>query len=229
MFRCCTNVACIVLVALSLTSCKSKVPANPDGLAQLQTATNTAQADVPAQIGERFDPAQEESVSNESLKAWRIALRHRQKGSLSDAEWKKLRTEDEKTSMAMLKDLHERYPKNSTVHLMMGQVAHEFGNEAAAVEFYEEAIAKNRGSSLYVFKLAEAARTAGDTRKAIKNYRQLLVSQPDFAAGQIGLAKSLLKDDPKSVEARELIQRVLDREANNADALEVKKQILSTK
>lgn len=233
MFRCCTKVAVAVLITCSLASCRSKVPANTDNLTDLQTATTTAQAEVPAQIGERFDPAQEEAVANQSLKAWRIALSHHKQGTMSDAEWKKARAADEKQSMEMLKDLHERFPKNSTVQLMMGQVMHEFGNEEAAIEFYEEAIAKNRGASMYVFKLAESARIAGDTKKAAKNYRKLLntggggLPPALLPPIQLGLAKTLLKDDPGSAEARELIQKVLDREPNNQDALEVKKQLQS--
>lgn len=225
MFRCCTNIALIALFALTLTSCRSKISTNPDSLAPVQTSNAVSQHDVPAQIGERFDPAQEETVSNESLKAWRMAISHKKQGDLPTAEWKKLRALDEKQSMSILKDLSERFPKNSTVHLMMGQVAHEFGNEKQAVEFYEEAIAKNSGSMMYMFKLAEAARTAGDTKKSIKNYRTILKSQPDFSAAQIGLAKCLYKDDPASVEARELISDVLSREATNADALAVNKQM----
>jgi tetratricopeptide (TPR) repeat protein len=227
MFRCCTNLAVAVLIAFSLASCRSKVPASTDSLAQVQTSTVTAQGEVPAQIGERYDPAQEEVVANQSIKAWRIALSHHKQGTMSDAEWKKVRAADEKESMARLKDLHERYPKNSTVQLMMGQVMHEFGRESEAVEFYEQAIAANRGASMYVFKLAESARIAGDTKKAIKNYRKLLSGgvTGGIAPIQLGLAKALLKEDPKSTEARDLIQKVLETEPNNQDALQVKKQM----
>lgn len=225
MYRCCTNIALAVVVAGSLSSCRSQVSTNNSQLAQVETSTAPAQGNIPAEIGERFDPAQEEVVANQSLQAWRKAISHRVKGGMKDDQWKKLRAEDEKESMATLKDLSERYPKNSTVHLMMGQVMHEFGREKEAEAFFEEAIARNSGSSVYIFKLAESARTAGDTDKAIANYRKLLEKDKTFAAAQTGLAKCLLKKDPHSAEARELIHAVLDKDRDNKDALEVKKQL----
>lgn len=225
MFRYCTNIAFALVVAASLTSCRSQVSTNSSHLTQVQTATAPAQSDVPAAIGERFDPAQEEVVANQSLQAWRKAISHRIKGDIKDDDWKKLRAEDERESMATLKDLSERYPKNSTVHLMMGQVMHEFGKEKEAVAFFEEAIARNSGSSVYIFKLAESARTAGNTEKAITNYRKLLEKDKTFAPAQTGLAKCLLQDDPHSAEARALIQAVLHNDPGNKDALEVKKQL----
>ena len=229
MFRYCTNIALALVVAGSLSSCRSRVSTDNQHLSEVQTATAPAQADVRAEIGERFDPAQEEVVANQSLQAWRRAISHKAKGTMNDDEWKKLRAEDEKESMATLKDLSERYPKNSTVHLMMGQVMHEFGREKEAEAFFEEAIARNSGSSVYIFKLAESARTAGDTDKAIANYRKLLTKDKTFIPAQIGLAKCLLKKDPHSAEARELIQAALDKDRENKDAIEVKKQLDATK
>jgi len=129
-------------------------------------------------------------VSNECLKAWRMAC----KG-------------DEKGSMAALEDLDRRYPGVLTIQMMEGQVCEHFGHMELAIQHYRKAANGNEFGGMQVFKLAEAMRKNGDYKGAQVQYRKILAKSPQFASASLGLAKCLLVADKQNIEARNLLSQ----------------------
>lgn len=168
--------------------------------------------------GERFDLSEDELVSKESLRAWRIALAHSERGDLTEDEWKKIRASDEEESTKILLDLEKNHPKASYVLTMIAQVKHHFGKDEEASEYYERAMLQNRADPILLLKLANTRLATGKLPKAIKYYRESLKADPDFSDAQVGLAKALLKQDPKDEEGRKLLETVLEKDPNNAGA-----------
>lgn len=174
-------------------------------------------------FGERYDPAAEQAIGEEALKAWRTAVAHAKRGQTPEADWNKQRQSDESSATAQLNDLQTRYPKSSTVNLMLGQVKEHFGKHEEALKYFQAAMDNNTNNSMYLFKLAHAEAEAGHTDEAIRDYRKLLEHNQGMPNGEIeiGLATQLMKKDPKSKEARELLEGVLQREPDNTRAKEL--------
>ncbi len=182
------------------------------------TATATQGSAIP---GERYEASVEEELIESEMKAWRIAVAHKDQGEMSTAEWKKVRQHDEEESMKQLEELSSRHPRTSFIKTMMGQVKHHFGKEAESAKYFEEALAHNRHEPLLTFKLAEARRLSGETKKAIEFYRETLELQSDFPEARLGLARCLLEDSSTSAEGREIISDVLKKDPDNKVALEL--------
>lgn len=188
------------------------------GIANTDTTTATT-------FGERYDPVQEETVATDSLAAWRVAVKHAKQGDMPKANWDTQRAEDLKQSMAMLKDLEERYPKSSSVQFMIGQVLDHFGKHAEAAEYFSKSIQNNTNNSMYLFKLAEAETKAGQYDKAIGHYKQIQDHGSNDWFVKLGLARALKHKDPKNTDADKLLTEVLQDQPDNAEA----KSLLSAK
>lgn len=203
-----------------LTGCgKARAPEN---LGTATTIDPSAQTNATT-FGERYDPMAEQAIGEDALKAWRVAVKHSKQGTAEETEWKKQREADEKEATAQLTDLQQRYPQSSTVNLMLGQVKEHFGKHDEAVKYFQAAMEHNTNNSMYLFKLAQSEAKAGHTDEAIRDYRKLLEHNSGMPEGEIeiGLARQLLKKDPNSKEARELLNGVLKREPENRAAKEL--------
>jgi predicted Zn-dependent protease len=235
-------VSCVV--AAGLAACSARVPndlksvplSTESGGTQQATADARLGANTPqAQSGERYDPAAEEAIATESLRAWRIAVKHAKKDTgETDADWQKQRVADEKESMDALRKLSEDHPHSSTVFFMMGQVEDHFGKNKEATAFFDKARQKNTKNPLSLFKLAQSEQQGGNLKDAIGHYRELLTIAPDFYPGKVGLAQCLVKENP--AEAHELAQSVLSvkpKPANfggtdpDAESIKAAQQIVS--
>jgi tetratricopeptide (TPR) repeat protein len=187
-----------------------------------QLGVNTPQTEA----GERYNSETQAEVDSESLKAWRVALAHQKKPEQqSESDWQDERLNDEKQSMDMLNKLAGRYPQNSTVYMMMGQVEEHFGKLKEAADCFEKSQSKNTLNPLSLFKLAETQREAGQTKEAVQHYKRLLEAEPDFYAAKLGLAQCLRKEDP--TQAAALAQSVLDAHPDDPDAMSKAEQIVS--
>ena len=223
-----THVVLLAAISLASASCSSRVNTGDrlGEVSQGSTRSDSAPGATPgANIsGERFNMAEEQEVTDGTLKAWRVAIAHdKNKAEMSAQEWKKTREADEKTAMKQLEDLAEAHPKASFINHMMGQVERHFGNYAEAAKHFEEAVAKNRREPLLTFKLAEARRATGETKKAEQYYRETLDMRPDFPEARIGLARCLLTSDKGSAEAKDLIEQVLKSDPQNKEALDLQR------
>ncbi len=219
------------ILVLMLSGC-SGTARTPEHLANVEVgkgsgslaqtpATAADMATTATTFGERFDSTAEQEIGTSALKAWRVATKHAKKGTLSDSEWKKLRLADEKESVAQLNDLQKLYPTASTVRFMLGQVKDHFGRHSDAVGEFRASIENNTNNGMYLFKLAETEVKAGQFDSAIKHYRLLIQHTPNFAPAELGLARALMKKDPKSAEAAALASRVLKAEPDNQEAKEL--------
>lgn len=168
--------------------------------------------------GERYDAAMEEAIARRTLEAWRIAVKHSKKENTGDKEWQTIRAEDEKNAMAKLDEVKQEFPTSSTVRFMMGQVKDHFGKHAEAADHFQASIAHNRHNSMYLFKLAESQSRAGQHDQAIATYRRLLEYNSEFAPAQVGLSRSLLSKNANDPEAKKLLQSVIEREPDYAEA-----------
>jgi tetratricopeptide (TPR) repeat protein len=165
---------------------------------------------------ETFDVNAEQDIADESLSAWRTAIKHvKKEASETNSDWQKQRAKDEATAMDILQDLAKRHPQqSSTVYMMMGQVEEHFGKRQAAVRYYSESMEKNSISSITLFKLAENERQLGELEKAARHYQRLLKAQPEAYPAKLGLAQCLIKTDP--AQALDLAKAVLDAHADPA-------------
>ncbi|MBY0358038.1 MAG: tetratricopeptide repeat protein [Candidatus Obscuribacterales bacterium] len=210
-----SSVITVTAAILLSTACSSNVNMGAQKLSSLKR-TETKSTTV---TGERYDPAVDEIVTNGSLKAWRVALRHdKSKEELGEAAWLKARVIDEAESMKQLTQLAERYPKASFLKTMMGQVKQHFGKKEEAALYYQEALVQNRGEPLLIFKLARAKEAAGHREEAIGYYRDVIKLQPDFTPAQLGLASCLAREASGRQEAQTLAHAVLKIEPQNKDA-----------
>jgi len=159
-------------------------------MGKVETAQPAGVTALVADAGGDGDMATMEVVSNGCLKAWRMACRG-----------------DEKGSLAVLEDLDKHYPGVLSIQRMEGQVYEHFGRNDLAVVHYRKALNGNEFSSFHAFKLAEAMRKNGDYKGAEDYYRKILAKTPQFGAAALGLAKCLLVADKQSGEARNLLSQ----------------------
>lgn len=214
----------ICLIAMTgLAGCAGRVRTSASSLGQVKVGENApAKGDTPQAgsniKGERADLDEDEFVGNESVRAWRIALKHSKQGDLSDSEWKKVQEEDETEAMKILHGLAKDHPRMSYVHTMMGQVAQHFGKKEEASEHYERALLQNTQNPILLLKLANSKRDVGKLDKAIKYYREALNADPDFTDAKISLGATLLQKDKKDKEGRKLLEDVLSKDPENKEA-----------
>ncbi len=202
----------VAVSALVLGACSSQLH-SPTGLEQTAIVEGGTKLGAVAISGDSVDLASEEAVSDGCLAAWRRAV----KGEQAEA-------------MKQLEVLDRQYPRQTTVRFMMGQVMEHFGKKSDAVKFYREALGKQQQqNSIYLFKLAEALRTSGDTKSALVEYRKILGCYPRFVPAKIGLSKVLLSSDRNSAEAKEQLEQVLRLESDNREAKDLLAGFGSTK
>jgi tetratricopeptide (TPR) repeat protein len=198
-----------LLAVFSLTiisGCSGNVR-TPSELPVVNTAAPSQQGG--AQIGESsISQEAEEAVSEGCVQAWRKALHG-----------------DEEGAMKQLTELDNKYPKVITVRFMMGQVKEHVGKKKEALQYYRDAVGKSRFNSMYLFKLAEAERTAGNAKESIQHYRQLIQMNPQFVPGKLGLAHALYDVDATSSEVRKELKEVLAIEPDNKEAQEFQRSL----
>ncbi|HEY9793235.1 MAG TPA: tetratricopeptide repeat protein [Candidatus Obscuribacterales bacterium] len=233
------RIAALILAcsaAIAAGGCSVKTPQNLSGVSvstesggKQQPASDMQQLGVNSpqtESGERYDAESQAQVDDESLKAWRVALAHQKKTEQqSESQWQSQRLQDEQKAMDMLNKLAQRYPHNSTIYMMMGQVEENCGKLKEAAECFQKSQTKNTFNPLSLFKLAETQRQAGQTKSAIQHYKELIAADPSFYAAKLGLAECLRKDDPR--QAAQLAQSVLDAKPDDADAMSKAEQIVS--
>jgi tetratricopeptide (TPR) repeat protein len=176
---------------------------------------------VANKFGERYDGNAEEDIANRVLKAWRAALAHDKRAGESDSDYKKQRAADEKESLAQLAAIEKDYPAQSTVLMMKGQVLEHFGKHEEAIKYYRQASQRNLVNSMAIFKAAEAERKTAHYDMAIEDYRKLIQVAPSFAPGHMGLARCLLAKNPKSPEAKKILNDALIHDPDSAEAKEL--------
>jgi cytochrome c-type biogenesis protein CcmH/NrfG len=108
---------------------------------------------------------------------------------------------------------------------MKGQVLELSGDKKGAAQYYREGIRDNEYDFIQHFKLAEVLRTTGDIKNAEKEYRFVIETSPEFPDARLGLAKVLLKSDPSSKEAEQLLREVLKIDRENKEALAMLKEM----
>jgi tetratricopeptide (TPR) repeat protein len=215
----------VTVAALATAGCTAKAPQSAVSGTDATDGTTGTLTSTATTFGERYDAQQEEVVATDSLAAWRVAVKHAKQKDMPKAEWDKQRQADEKQSMAMLKDLEQRYPKSSTVQFMMGQVADHFGKHAEAASYFGKSTENNTHNSMYLFKLAEAESKAGQYDKAINHYQQIQEQGSGEWFVKLGLARALKAKNAKDAEADKLLEQVLQEQPDNAEA----KSLLSGK
>lgn len=226
----------IGIVFASLTGCSTtqQVPRHLPSLKQGQTsakisATPAQSPAEPTPAGERINWSDIETITNGTRAAWKIAISHDEQGNLSSQAWKEARQKDELEAMQQLQDLAKRFPDSSSISLMMGQVKEHHGQKKQAIAYYEESVGKNTRNPIYWIKLAEARRKSDDLAEAIKVYRRLVNDYPAFSSAKIGLARCLKQQDPRSVEARQLVSAVLAANPYDFEGLSLQKEFKSSK
>jgi predicted Zn-dependent protease len=218
----------VTVVVLATAACSVRAPqsaVNGTDATNGTTGTVSSATSTATTFGERVDPEQEEVIGNDSLAAWRVAVKHAKQGTMPKADWDKQRAEDEKQSMAMLQDLEQRYPKSSTVQFMMGQVEDHFGKHEEAAKFFSKSTENNTNNSMYLFKLAEAETKARQYDKAIEHYSKIREHGSNEWFVKLGLARAMKGKNPKDAEADKLLEEVLREQPDNAEA----KSLLSSK
>ncbi len=214
---------CILITALVLSSCAGRIQAPENGMANLNKGNSNRDkiaADMSANYtgsGEKFDAAEDEIISKETLKAWRHALAHDDKQQMSESDWQELRKKDEAEAMEMLNILAKAHPNSSYIKTMMGQVKQHFGKKDEAAEFYEEALLQNRQNPILLFKAAEMRRKSGNYQKAREYYERVLKMQADFPGARLGLAQCLLREQASGDKGRKLLEDMAaagDKEAS---------------
>lgn len=213
---------CLFLSALilSLASCSSRVHTSEDKQADLSVGSGAASkvADASnAGSGEKFDPVEDELISKETLRAWRIAIAHDDLMSKPE-EWNKVKLHDEEEAMKALTALAAAHPNSSYVKTMMGQVKQHFGHKEEAAAFYEEAALQNRRDPILIFKAAELRRKAGKYKRARTYYEQVLKLSPDFPGAKIGIARCLLAEQESKEQGRKMIEDMLALDPENKEA-----------
>jgi predicted Zn-dependent protease len=153
------------------------------------------------QVSSCFNVAGEEAAANASLAAWR-----------------KAQAGDEAGSMAILDKLDKQYPNLGTVQFMRGQCLEKLGKPKEAVKYFQKSVDQNTSSSMHLFKLAEAKRTAGDAKGAVADYRRLIAMAPNFSPAKLGLAQALIAVDKNSPEAKTIVNDVLAANPDDKDA-----------
>lgn len=205
--------------SLLLAACSSHIEAPSDGLSHVggddSAKVANAQNAVP---GEKFNAEDDEIVSRETRTAWQHALAHDERGALPEAAWNKLRVQDEKESMEMLKSLEARFQSASFIKTMMGQVKQHFGKKEEAAAYYEEASLQNRLDPVLIFKAAEMRRKSGGTERALSYYKKVIEIQPDFPGARLGVARCLLADKKTAADGRKMLEDILAKEPQNKDA-----------
>ncbi|MBX9724483.1 MAG: tetratricopeptide repeat protein [Candidatus Obscuribacterales bacterium] len=211
-----------MLIALSasilMCACSSHVQ-TPQGLSTVPMDNGSKVADASnAGSGEKFDAVTDEIISRETLKAWRVALRHDKEKDLPEAEIQKLKVGDEEESMQSLKKLEATYPTASFIKTMMGQVKQHFGKKKEAADYFEEASLLNRRDPVALFKAAEMRRENGQTEKALDFYKQIVRIQDDFPGAKVGMARCLLADKATEDEGRKMLESIVAQHPEDADA-----------
>ncbi len=167
-------------------------------------------AKQPGSAEQCVDYAAETDVSEQCVKAWRLAI-----------------AGDAPGGMKILEGLDKRYPNMKTVTFMKGQIQQHVGNKELAMKYYKDAVVGDEFDSMKMFKLAEMERETGRESEAIMDYRKLLTSVPNFPPAELGLAKAYLKGDAKSVDAKKCLQQVLAADPDGTDKSTVEaKQLL---
>jgi tetratricopeptide (TPR) repeat protein len=192
-----------------LTSCSGQIHTPVSGLSGggIDARLRNDPA-APQLLPDTTDGEKDAALSEGCVEAWRKAL----KG-------------DEAGAMKQLQELDKRYPQAVTVKFMMGQVADHSGKKKQAAEYYRQAVGKSRFNSMYLFKLAESLRTAGNVKEAAPRYRELIALNPDFVPARVGLAECLWKSDKTSQEARQQVQKALELDPKNQKALELSQEL----
>lgn len=222
----CLVLTIVLLLPLFLGCCSSRIkaPAAADSnLAGGQTPKSGANASN-AGPGEKFDPAVDELICKQSLKAWRLALSHDDFQG-SEKELAELKKKDEAESMTMLQDLSRRFPTQSFIKTMMGQVKQHFGKKEEAAALYEEASLLNRRDPILIFKAAEMRRGSGNMAKAKTYYEEVLLLQPDFPGAKVGLARCLMLEEGGADKARKILAEHSAKNPEDADAKAALKEL----
>ena len=90
---------------------------------------------------------------------------------------------------AIYRQILRHEPNNANANQLLGLLAHQAGDNGAAVTSIGKAIAANPQSALYRFNLGVVLTANGDVDAAVESYRQALALKPDYAAAHNNLGK----------------------------------------
>ncbi len=108
------------------------------------------------------------------------AIEHQRSGRFRQAE-------------AVYRQVLRQEPDNANANHMLGLLAHQAGDNGAAVTRIGKAIAANPRSALYRFNLGIVLAASGEDDAAIESYREALALKPDYAAAHNNLGLLLDK------------------------------------
>ena len=94
---------------------------------------------------------------------------------------------------AIYRQILRHEPNNANANQLLGLLAHQAGDNGAAVTSIGKAIAANPQSALYRFNLGVVLTANGDVDAAVESYRQALALKPDYAAAHNNLGLLLEK------------------------------------
>jgi len=150
------------------------------------------------------------------------AVQHQRSGRFGQAE-------------AIYRRVLRHEPDNPNANQMLGLLAHQAGDNGAAVRCIGKAIAARPGSALYRFNLGIVLTASGEVDAAIESYREALALKPNYAAAHNNLGLLLDKLErtdeaaacfeqatriaPDHVEAWVNLGKALQGQAKPADAV----------
>ncbi len=184
-----------------MTSCSSKVQFSDPSCPKISIAKTKINV-TDAENIRSCDMAAEAEVAQQCQIAWRLALAHK-----------------EPQAMSILNKLAIKYPRMSTIDLMIGQVEEYSGKNDEAVKYFQKSVKNCEFSSLRLFKLANSLMNSNRPKEALVYYNKLIERIPKFAPAHLGVAKALsqMHSNDKARINKEL-SIVLEIEPDNSEA-----------
>jgi len=132
------------------------------------------------------------------------AIRHHHAGALPQAE-------------QIYRQILQAHPNHPEALHLLGVVAHQMGNHAAAVELIGAALRCQPGKAVYLCNLANACEALGQRDEALAHLRRAVSLEPSWAAGHLQLA-NLLRGRGQLDEAAACYRRVLELKPDHVGA-----------
>jgi len=128
------------------------------------------------------------------------------------------------TAMLLAKQATDANPKSAVAHRAMGLILLANGDDAASFVEFRKASDADPGDTTSRLNMGTVLLRAGAYQKAEEQYRAIVQVSPEDNEAAIGLAASLrgeadAQHPQKLDEARQLLEKVLDRDPHNISAL----------
>lgn len=128
------------------------------------------------------------------------------------------------SAQLLVKQATDANAKSAPAHRAAGLVALAGGDDAAAFLAFQKAANEDPRDTTSRLNMAAVLSRAGAYAKAEEQYRAILTVAPDDAAAQVGLAAMLraqgdAKNPAKYEQAKQLLEKVLEKDPNDVRAL----------